>query len=81
MSGERKNSFAVEVKSERSLSDENLRLAGFGCNLCDWQIVLTEYFKALPQFGIHNNEKHLDTRGAHILHIYRQIKQTPQNVR
>lgn len=74
MSGERKNSFVGKVGSEKSLSDENLKLVGFGCNLCDWQTDLTEYFKALPQFGIHNNEKHLDTHNAHILHIYRQRK-------
>ena len=72
MMSERKNTFAREVKSEKSLTGETLKLIGYGCSLCDWKTKTTEYFRALPEFGNHNNQRHPDTFDAHIVHIYQR---------
>lgn len=71
MPAERRGIIAGEVRSDKSLLDEKLKLVGFGCNLCDWRTKDTEYFRGLAQFGIHNNQRHPTTYSARIVHIYK----------
>jgi len=60
--------------SDRSLTNENLKLIGFGCNIseCEWSLSSSKYlyFKALSEHGKHNLEKHINNSKARITFKY-----------
>lgn len=58
------------VESDRSLTDENLRLIGYSCSECNWQLEgQAEYWEALRDFTTHIRDKH-PVGSAHLLRIY-----------